>query len=153
MPAAVEAAAGVVGSGYRFFRRRGGRPAPSQRVDRVAAFPLCCLFGTYTNLRQYPVCLLSGTAGPLPRIAARSIPVRDTMLELGTAVLFVLLAWRLQTPWVLPAYCVLAASLVAISAIDFEHMRIPTAIVYATAALGAPLLVLRPPAHTAGLRF
>jgi len=36
----------------------------------------------------------------------------------------------------------LRATAVAISAIDIEHMRIPSAVVYATAVLGAPLLVL-----------
>jgi leader peptidase (prepilin peptidase)/N-methyltransferase len=56
--------------------------------------------------------------------------------------LFVLLAWRLTSAWELPAYCVLAASLVAISAIDVEHLRIPSPLVYATAALALPLLVL-----------
>jgi leader peptidase (prepilin peptidase)/N-methyltransferase len=48
----------------------------------------------------------------------------------------------LGSAWALPAYCVFAATAVAISAIDIEHMRIPSAVVYATAALGAPLLVL-----------
>ncbi len=62
--------------------------------------------------------------------------------KLGTGILFVLLAWRLTSTWELPAYCVLAASAVTISTIDIEHMRIPSVIVYATAALGAPLLVL-----------
>jgi len=70
------------------------------------------------------------------------IPPRDALLELGTGILFVLLAWRLTSAWELPAYCVLGASAVAISAIDIEHMRIPSALVYVTAALGAPLLVL-----------
>jgi leader peptidase (prepilin peptidase)/N-methyltransferase len=63
-------------------------------------------------------------------------------LELGTGIAFVLLAWRLNSPWTLPAYCVLAAGLVAISAIDVEHMRIPSPIIYVTAGLGVPLLVL-----------
>ena len=70
------------------------------------------------------------------------IPPRDALLELGTGILFVLLAWRLGSAWALPAYCVFAATAVAISAIDIEHMRIPSAVVYATAVLGAPLLVL-----------
>jgi len=70
------------------------------------------------------------------------IPPRDALLELGTGILFVLLAWRLGSVWALPAYCVFAATAVAISAIDIEHMRIPSAVVYATAVLGAPLLVL-----------
>ena len=76
------------------------------------------------------------------RSCGSHIPPRDAFVELGTGILFVMLAWRLSSLWALPAYCVLGASLVAISAIDVKHMRIPTAIVYVTAALGAPLLVL-----------
>ncbi len=70
------------------------------------------------------------------------IPPRDAMLELGTGTAFVLLAWRLGSAWTLPVFCVLAAGLVAISAIDVEHLRIPSPIIYVTMALGVPLLVL-----------
>lgn len=92
----------------------------------------------YDNVPVVSYLLLRGRC----RACRTRIPPRDAFLELGTAVLFVLLAWRLASNWELPAYCVLAASLVAISAIDIEHMRIPSPIVYTTAALAVPLLVL-----------
>ena len=116
-----------------------GSPARSRscRLRRIAS-PARHPFAPMTTSLSSPTSLLRGRC----RACGARIPPRDALLELGTAVLFVLLAWRLASVWALPAYCVLAASAVAISAIDFEHMRIPSAVVYATAALGAPLLVL-----------
>ena len=92
----------------------------------------------YDNIPVVSYVLLRGRC----RSCGARIPPRDALLRARDGVLFVLLAWRLSSVWALPAYCVLAASVVAISAIDLEHMRIPSPIVYATAALGAPLLVL-----------
>jgi len=70
------------------------------------------------------------------------ISVRYPATELATAVLFGLTAARATTLWVVPAYCVLAAGLVALTVIDLELMRLPTAIIAATGLIGAPLLVL-----------
>jgi len=92
----------------------------------------------YDNIPIVSYALLRGRC----RACGTRIPPRDAFLELGTGVLFVLLAWRLTSAWELPAYCVLAAAGVAISAIDIEHMRIPSVLVYTTVALGVPLLVL-----------
>ncbi len=80
----------------------------------------------YDNIPVVSYVLLRGRC----RVCRVRIPPRDAMLELGTAAAFVLLAWRLDSAWTLPAFCVLAASLVAISAIDVEHLRIPSPIVY-----------------------
>ena len=76
------------------------------------------------------------------RSCGAKIPPRDLYLEILTALLFAAVAWRAPSVWAIPAFAVLAAALVAVAAIDLEHMRIPTPIIYATAALGAPLLVL-----------
>ncbi|HET9092966.1 MAG TPA: prepilin peptidase [Acidimicrobiales bacterium] len=70
------------------------------------------------------------------------IPAGVLVTELVTAGLFVLLAFRLPTLWALPAYCVLATGLVALSAIDLELRRLPTPVIYWTGALGATGLVL-----------
>ena len=70
------------------------------------------------------------------------IPLRVLVTELVTAGVFVLLAFRLPTLWALPAYCVLAAGLVALSAIDLDVRRLPTPVVYWTGAIGAAGLVL-----------
>ncbi|MGH9169670.1 MAG: prepilin peptidase [Acidimicrobiales bacterium] len=70
------------------------------------------------------------------------IPPRELYVELVTVVTFVVIAARVPTFWALPAYLVLATSLVALSAIDLEHKRLPTPIILVTAGLCAPLLVL-----------
>ena len=76
------------------------------------------------------------------RACGAAISLRYPALELGTALLFLAVAVPVGTGWAVPAYCVLAAALVALSAIDLERMRLPTPIIWVTAALGAPLLVL-----------
>jgi leader peptidase (prepilin peptidase)/N-methyltransferase len=79
------------------------------------------------------------------------IPPRDLVVELVTAATFVMLAWRLPTFWAVPAYCLLAAGLVALSAIDLEHKLLPRPVLYITAAISGVLLVLASwPSHRFG---
>ena len=70
------------------------------------------------------------------------IPPRYLLLELGTGAAFVVLAARLSPLAVLLPYLVLTVGLIAASVIDLECRRIPAAVVYWTAATGAPLLVV-----------
>lgn len=70
------------------------------------------------------------------------IPVRALVVEVLTAALFVLLAFRVQPLWALPAYLAAATGLVALSLVDLELHRLPTPIVYWTAATSGLLLVL-----------
>jgi len=141
MSAAVEALAGVVGLAIGSFVGVLADRLP--RDESIVSPPSHCVacstpIRTSDNIPVVSYLVLRGRC----RVCGARIPPRDAMLELGTAILFVLIAWRLPSIWAVPAYCVVAASLVAISAIDVEHMRIPSAIVYTTVALGAPLLVL-----------
>jgi len=76
------------------------------------------------------------------RACGARIPPHVLAVELATALLFTVLAWRLPTLWALPAYCVLAAGLVALSVVDMRLRRLPTPIVYWTAGLGGALLVI-----------
>ncbi|MHB8246594.1 MAG: prepilin peptidase [Acidimicrobiales bacterium] len=76
------------------------------------------------------------------RSCGARIPARVLVVEIVTAVLFTVLAFRLPTLWALPAYCVFAAGLVALSAIDIELRRLPTAIIYWTGGIGVVLLIL-----------
>lgn len=69
------------------------------------------------------------------------IPPRDLVLEIVTAALFALLAFRLPTEWALPAYAVFATGLVALSAIDVQLRRLPTPVVYWTGGVGGALLL------------
>jgi leader peptidase (prepilin peptidase)/N-methyltransferase len=79
------------------------------------------------------------------------IPPRDLYVELATVACFVAVACRVPTFWALPAYLVLAAGLVSLSAIDFEHKRLPTPIVLVTAGICAVLLAgASVPSHRLG---
>ena len=141
MPAAVEAVAGVVGLAIGSFV--GVITDRLPRSESIVSPPSHCVacsapIRAYDNIPVVSYLVLRGRC----RDCGAQIPPRDAILELVTAILFVLVAWHVTSVWAVPAYCLLSASLVAISAIDIEHMRIPSAIVYTTAALGAPLLVL-----------
>lgn len=71
-----------------------------------------------------------------------SIGKEPLILELMTGVLFGLFAWHFGLDWALPAFCVLGAGLIALSWIDLHTKRLPRQIIYVTAAVGVPLLVL-----------
>jgi leader peptidase (prepilin peptidase) / N-methyltransferase len=68
---------------------------------------------------------------------ARPISVRYPLIELATGALFVLVSLRFGLVPELGAFLVLAAALVAISAIDIEHRLIPKRIVWPAFAAGA----------------
>jgi leader peptidase (prepilin peptidase)/N-methyltransferase len=53
-----------------------------------------------------------------------------------------LFAWKFGLDWALPAFCVLGAGLIGLSWIDLRTKRLPRQIIYATAAVGIPLLCL-----------
>lgn len=76
------------------------------------------------------------------RSCGEAIPLRYPATELATAVSFGAVAARVPTLWAAPAYCVLAAGLVALTVVDLERFRLPTPIILATGLLGLPLLVL-----------
>jgi len=141
MSAILEAAAGVFGLVVGSFIGVVVDRLPRQ--ESIVSPPSHCVacsapIRAYDNIPVVSYVVLRGRC----RACGTRIPPRDALLELGTGILFVLLAWRLTSVWALPAYCVLAAAVVGISAIDVEHMRIPSTLVYWTAVLGAPLLVL-----------
>ncbi len=69
-----------------------------------------------------------------------SIGVEPLVLEVSTALLFVLMAWHFGWSWQLPAYCTLMAGLVALTWIDLHTKRLPREITYTTAAIMVPLL-------------
>jgi leader peptidase (prepilin peptidase)/N-methyltransferase len=141
MSAALTAVAGVVGLVIGSFLGLVVDRVP--RGESIVSPPSHCVacsapIRPYDNIPVISYVVLRGRC----RACGARIPPRDALVELGTGVLFVLVAWRVSSAWAVPAYCLLAASMVAISAIDLEHLRIPSPLVYTTAALGAPLLVL-----------
>jgi leader peptidase (prepilin peptidase)/N-methyltransferase len=69
-------------------------------------------------------------------------PNRAALLVAVTVALFVGLAVRYDDSWVLPAFLVLVAGLVALSVIDLEHFLLPNRIVYPLAVGTLALLAL-----------
>lgn len=74
------------------------------------------------------------------RRCGAKIGAEPLIIEIATASLFVAFAIKLDVSWELVAYCVLAGGLVALSWIDLQTKRLPREIIYATAAIGVPLL-------------
>jgi leader peptidase (prepilin peptidase) / N-methyltransferase len=69
-----------------------------------------------------------------------SIGIEPLVLELSTAVLFGLMAWHFGFTVRTTPFCLLMVGLVALSWIDLRTRRLPRQIIYATAAVGIPLL-------------
>jgi leader peptidase (prepilin peptidase) / N-methyltransferase len=63
-------------------------------------------------------------------------------LAIVTAAVLGGFGWRFGAQAALAAYAVFGAALVAVSAVDLEHMRIPNRIVYPTLFVMTPLLVV-----------
>jgi leader peptidase (prepilin peptidase) / N-methyltransferase len=76
------------------------------------------------------------------RNCGTSISVRYPFIELFTAVLFAAVGARFAHSWALPAYLVLTAALVALSAIDLEHYILPNRILYPTDGAAIVLLAV-----------
>jgi len=76
------------------------------------------------------------------RACSERISARYPVLELGCAALFAATALRFGLDYPLPAYLVLGAALVALSAIDLEHKLLPNKIIYPTGYAVAVLLLL-----------
>lgn len=70
------------------------------------------------------------------------ISVRYPLLEAVTAVLFGLVGARLAGDAALPAFLVVTAGLVALSAVDLERFVLPNRILYPTLFLASPLFVV-----------
>jgi leader peptidase (prepilin peptidase) / N-methyltransferase len=74
------------------------------------------------------------------RQCRESIAARYPLVELLTGVMFVAVGIRFSHSWALPAYLLLTASLIALSAIDLEHYILPNRIVYPVGFASVPLL-------------
>jgi leader peptidase (prepilin peptidase)/N-methyltransferase len=76
------------------------------------------------------------------RTCAATISARYPLVEFATGMLFAAIGARYAHSWALPAYLVLGAALIAISAIDVEHYIIPNRIVYPVGFALVPLFAL-----------
>ena len=76
------------------------------------------------------------------RHCGNRIAVRYPLVELLTAGLWVGMGQHFGVTWEVPAYCALAAGLVALSLIDLDHFLLPNRVLYPTGFIVAGLLLL-----------
>ncbi len=81
---------------------------------------------------------------PLRTVLTRSGPpaVRWPLLEVGTAVLAVLVVVGWGVSWQLPAFLLLAVAGVLLTVIDLQHRLLPNRVVLPTLVVGAALLLV-----------
>jgi leader peptidase (prepilin peptidase) / N-methyltransferase len=109
----------------------------------VAVVALCAVAGLLVGLGLEVVIDRVPEREPLNGWSRRDLnPARAALLAALTVALFAGLAVRYDDSWVLPAFLVLAAGLVALSVIDFEHFLLPNRIVYPLAVGTLALLAL-----------
>lgn len=81
--------------------------------------------------------------GSPPEVHDRGgMAVRPPVVELGTALLFVLAARRFGFSWELPAFLFLAAAGVLLAVVDLQHHLLPNRVVVPSIGIGAVLLLL-----------
>ena len=78
---------------------------------------------------------------PCPRATTAHVG-RELVVELVTAAMFVTMSIHFHDPVVTIAYLFFCAFLVAVSAIDLEHYRIPDRLVFPSLAIAVPVVVL-----------
>jgi leader peptidase (prepilin peptidase) / N-methyltransferase len=76
-----------------------------------------------------------------PQLERRSA-VRPPVVELGTALLFALAAFRSGLAWELPGFLFLAATGVLLTVIDVRHHLLPNRVVVPSIGIGAALLLI-----------
>jgi leader peptidase (prepilin peptidase)/N-methyltransferase len=90
--------------------------------------------------------LLNRAAGRFPWTADRApsggLAVRPPVVEVATAVLFVLTARVFGLSWELPAFLFLAAAGVLLGVIDLRHHLLPNRVVVPSIGIGSALLLL-----------
>jgi leader peptidase (prepilin peptidase)/N-methyltransferase len=78
-----------------------------------------------------------------PQLHDRGGPaVRPPFVELGTALLFALVALRFGLSWELPAFLLLAGAGVLLAIIDLQHTKLPNRVLLPSIAVGAVLLAI-----------
>jgi leader peptidase (prepilin peptidase)/N-methyltransferase len=108
-------------------------------VRPPSACPRCgTMLAWYDNVPLVSWLVLRGRC----RTCQTPISARYPLIELLTALLFLLAALTVGLRAELPAVLLFVASGVALSAIDIEHLRLPTPIVYVTLALVTIALVV-----------
>ena len=114
-------------------------PAGESIVSPPSRCPGCgSLISPRDNIPVVSWLLLRGRC----RTCHEPISARYPLVELLTAVMFALMAWRFGLAWDLPAYLYLAAVGVALAAIDLDTKRLPNVIVLPSYPVAAVLFLL-----------
>lgn len=79
---------------------------------------------------------------PFTEVAAGLRSVTGWIVVVGTGALFAATALRFEDAWVLPAYLLLAAALVALSVIDIRSFLLPNRIIYPVTIASVAWLVI-----------
>lgn len=79
--------------------------------------------------------VLGGTC----RYCGAGVSWRYPAIEVACSALWVLIVWRFGPTWMSLAWAILGAGLIALAAIDIEHMRLPRRIIWAT---GLPAMAI-----------
>jgi leader peptidase (prepilin peptidase)/N-methyltransferase len=79
---------------------------------------------------------------PWPRDGGGGLAVRRLVVELGTALVFVLAALRFELSWELPSFLFLAGAGVLLAVIDGQHKLLPDRVTLPSIGIGAGLLAV-----------
>jgi leader peptidase (prepilin peptidase)/N-methyltransferase len=79
---------------------------------------------------------------PLSDDDGRALAVRPPVVELGTALLFVLVVLRFESSWELPAFLFLAGAGALLAVIDRQHKLLPDRVTLPSIGIGALLLAV-----------
>ena len=102
-------------------------PAKRSIVSPPSACPACdSPIAARDNIPVVSWLLLRGRC----RACRHPIAARYLMVELGVAVLFALVGWRVGATWALPGHLVFAWTLVVVAVIDGETRKIPNRLIY-----------------------
>jgi leader peptidase (prepilin peptidase) / N-methyltransferase len=128
----------VVGTFLNVLIERIPTKDPADRVP-VHLPPLCTWCGeSRGRVGWIPIV---GAVKPCPGCDERPRR-RELVVELVTAALFVTMSIRFDDPVITIAYLFFCAFIVAVSAIDLEHYRIPDRLVFPALAIAVPGVVL-----------
>ena len=140
------------GSSTELEARRAARPAapPQAKYNLVVPRSACPKCGAMiTALQNIPVLSYLWLKGRCASCGAR-ISVRYPLVELGTAILSALVAWKFGFVWYTAAALVLTWVLIALTAIDIDHQLLPDTMTLPLVWLGL-LLSLAPTIASIGL--
>lgn len=134
-------AAGLLGLAFGSFATVliGRVPSKKSIVSPGSACPVCeTPIAWYDNIPVISYLALRSRC----RSCGSRISVRYPVVEISNAVLWIAMTVRFGLSWTLPAYLAFATTLLVLSAIDFEHHRLPNRILGPASIIAIILLTV-----------